>query len=335
MKKLVVCLSLLLIVTAGTALAEEPVTLKLSTLMPAQSVPVKKALQPWAEMLEKASEGTLKVEIFPGGVLGSNMKMYFQQMETGVFDMTLIYPAYFGERFPEADLFYLPFIAGTYMEGAVAAQTLFEKGLFTGYDDCKVLMFVATSPFYLATTFEANTPEDLKGHTLRSSSRVQAEVITQLGMTPVGMATNEQAEAMARGLIEGTLSDPITMVAFRLADKARNLIKVPMGNFLLVIAMNKDKYNSLPPKAKAAIDKHSGLWLAKYWAEQNAPLNENILAGWEKESDRNIVKPDAEQMKEWKKAMQPVTDKWIQAAPGREELWKSFQAEVEKVRAAQ
>ncbi len=333
MKK-VVLLLLLSFAVIGNGFAAETVTLKLATVLPAQAPPVVNALKPWSEMIEKESGGTLKIEIFPGGVLGNNMRMYFQQIDTGVFDMALIYPSYFGERFSEQELFFLPFVASTYMEGAVAAQTLCEKGLFPGFEKYRVLFFVASSPFHIATTFPVKAPEDLKGHKFRSGSKIQADLIARLGMTPVGIPANEAAEALSRGLVEGVLGDPTNLLSFRLADAARNLITVPMGNFSLLLAMNKQKAETLPPKAKAALDKYSGLWLAKFWAEKLAPVNEKILAEWKKDPTRKIVEPNEEQLAKWRAIMQPVTDAWLKADPGREKLFKEFQAEVERVRKA-
>jgi TRAP-type C4-dicarboxylate transport system substrate-binding protein len=337
MKRMFALFALLVLVSAGliaTSYAAEPITLKLSTVLPAQAPPVGKSLEPWSKMVEKASEGTLKIDIFPGGVLGNNMSMYFEQMESGVFDIALIYPTYFGNRFPETELFFLPFLADTYMEGSVAAQTLFDKGLFSGFKNYKVLAFVATSPFYIATTFPARKPSDLKGHKFRSGSKIQAELIAQLGMTPIGMPGYEAAEGLARGVIQGSLGDPVNLQSFRMADAARNLIMVPMGNFTLVIAMNKNKYESLPPKAKAAIDKYSGLWLARFWAKTNAAGNERLLESWEKDPTRTIVVPTQKELAQWKAALQPVTDKWVKEKPGREKLFKSFVEEVARLKAA-
>ena len=334
MKKL---FALLVLVSAGliaTSYAAEPITLKFSTVLPAPAPPVTKSLEPWSKMVEKASEGTLKIDIFPGGVLGNNMRMYFQQMESGVFDIALIYPTYFGNRFPETELFFLPFLADTYMEGSVAAQTLFDKGYFSGFENYEVLTLVATSPFYIATTFPARTPKDLKGHKFRSGSKIQAELIAQLGMTPVGMPGYEAAEGLARGLIEGSLGDPVNLQSFRMADAARNLITVPMGNFTLLIAMNKKKYQSLPPKAKEAIDKHKGLWLARFWAETNAAGNDRLMEAWKKDPTRTIVVPTKEELAQWKAVLQPVTDKWVKEKPGREKLFKAFVEEVARIKAA-
>jgi TRAP-type C4-dicarboxylate transport system substrate-binding protein len=334
MKKLFALVVLVLAGLIATSYAAEPITLKFSTVLPAQAPPVTNSLEPWSKMIEKDSQGTLKIDIFPGGVLGKDMRMYFQQLESGVFDIALIYPTYFGNRFPETELFFLPFLADTYMEGSIAAQTLFDKGYFPGFENYEVLTLVATSPFYIATTFPARTPADLKGHKFRSGSKIQAELIAQLGMTPIGTPSNEAAEGLARGVIEGSLGDPVNLQSFRMADAARNLITVPMGNFTLLIAMNKSKYQSLPPKARAAVDKYKGLWLAKFWAETNAVGNDKLLESWRKDPTRKIIDPTQEELAHWKAVLQPVTDKWVKEKPGRDKLFKSFIEEVARIKAA-
>ena len=120
----------------GTSGAAEPIKLKYSHIMPAQS-PVDKALKLWSQKILKESEGTLEIEIFGGGVLGRNPLLYLQQIKDGVFDMAMSYPTYFGERFEDINVFLLPFLTETLYEASIVAQRMLDKGLLRGFEGYK------------------------------------------------------------------------------------------------------------------------------------------------------------------------------------------------------
>ena len=77
----------------GHSVMAEPVTLKFAVVDPAQSPPVEKGYKPWARMIEEAAEGTLKIEVYPGGTLGRDSRVQLKLVTDGVADMAYIIPA--------------------------------------------------------------------------------------------------------------------------------------------------------------------------------------------------------------------------------------------------
>ena len=92
MKKVGIAVVLASMIFAGASGAAEPVKLKLSTVVPPKGIAVAKILKPWAEMVTKESQGTLEIEVYGGGVLGRDIKMYLKQINSGVFDIGFFYP---------------------------------------------------------------------------------------------------------------------------------------------------------------------------------------------------------------------------------------------------
>lgn len=333
MKKIIIAVVSVLFMFSVNQVSAEPIKLKLSTVVPPKGHSVAKILKPWAEMVNKESQGTLDVEIYGGGVLGRNVKLYFKQIDTGVIDMALIYPTYFGERFPDIDFVHIPFMAETYLEGALGVQRMFNKGLISGFDDFEVLMILGTSPFYLNTIFPVKTPEDLKGHKCRSVSKFHADLLSSLGMTPVPLSVSKSAESLSRKLIEATIESPASLKIFGGYKIAKNHIIVPFGSFVLAVAMNKQKYENLPPKAKAALDKYRGEWLSRFWAEESTPLEKGYLDEWKKDPEHTVVIPTGEDLKKWKAAIQPSIEAWKKEKPGRGKMLEAYQKELDRIRA--
>src|SRR5574341_2414156 len=63
----------------------------------------------FAKNIEKASNGRIKVEVFPGGVLGTENAMW-EAMKVGTVDLATIAPGNMGRFVPEMSIMSLPFL---------------------------------------------------------------------------------------------------------------------------------------------------------------------------------------------------------------------------------
>lgn len=333
MKKLLMTLVSALFLFSVGQVSAKPITLKLSTTTPAMDVQITKFLKPWAEIVKKESQGTLNIEIYAGGVLGRNIKLYLEQLDSGVFEIASVNPAYFGDRFPWASLFNIPFTSDTYYEAAVSAQRMFDQGLFPGFENYEVLVIHGTSPFYFWTTFPLRLPEDLRGHKGRSGAKFQSLLMTQLGMTPVGLGITKTTENLSRGVIDATIASPHIAKVFKINEIAKYMLELPMGNFGIMIVMSKKAYESLPPPAKSAMDKHRGEWMAKFLAEAMGPPDLQTLERFKKDPTITVFEPKGEDLERWEAAIQPAIEKWVKERPENENLLKTIRQELDKIRA--
>ena len=159
-------------------------------------------------------------------------------------------------------------------------------------------------------------------------------MLSSLGATPFDMAVNQTAENLSRKLIEGTIESPDSLTIFGGYKIAKNHLRVPLGSSNLAIVMNKKVYLSLPPKAKAVLDKYRGEYMARFWAEQLGPVDDNIFETWKKDPSRTIVTPTVEEMEIWKKAFKPSVDNWVSSNPEGAKLLKVYEVELSKIRSA-
>lgn len=96
MKHLFKSLFLAATLACGVATAQtvQTVTLKLASFEPATAPITGGVLKPWADDVMKASGGTLKIDIFPGGTLGRNPLQQLKLVQDGVADLTWTVPGY-------------------------------------------------------------------------------------------------------------------------------------------------------------------------------------------------------------------------------------------------
>ena len=320
-------LSMLMVHTVSA----EPIKLKFATMDPAQTPPVVKAYQPWIERMNTASAGTLDIEVYPGGSLGRDPRLQLKLVIDGVADMAFIVPVYTPGRFADDEVFNLPFTATNGMEAAKASNRMLKKGLLSGYEDVHVIAHYASEIYYLHSTYPILNPQDLKGHKLRALNKYQSDLFKNVGAIGISMPGPQIAENLSRGVIDGVICDNSAMFTFRIADVARNHLLVPFGVTSLAVVMNKQKYENLPPQAKAAIDEH-GEDIVELFTKA---IQEDIRRGMDKlEADpkSQITQPNDDTLKLWKETIQPVTDQWVAENPRRESLLKAYLEELEQIR---
>lgn len=316
---------------ASNAAADGPITLRFSSFEPPQAFITSKILTPWAQRVTAESKGTLKIEMYPGGTLGRDPAAQLKLVIDGVADIAWIVPGYTPGRFDAATVVELPFIVHSAYAGSVASTRMYEKGLWKGggFDDVKFLCVCANNPVFVNTTFPATKLDDLKGHKFRAAGPVSLNVIKSLGGVPIGGITGPQlAEAMSRGVVDGTLNEWNALQTFRVLDVAKHQIVLPLGSTSLMVIMNKAKYASLPAAAKAAIDKNSGEAFAKIFGAKFDENNNAVHEMAKKDKKRIITVLSSEQQAPWRKAVQPAIDEWKKSTPDGERLLKAFSDEV-------
>ncbi|RYH12200.1 TRAP transporter substrate-binding protein [Tropicimonas sp. IMCC6043] len=299
--------------TAGGASAAE-VTLRLAHFLPAQASVPNNVLKPWAEKIEAESGGRIEIQEFPAMQLGGKPPELYDQVVDGVADIIWTLPGYTPGRFPRTEVFELPFT----MTNAEATSRAFwqlgeETMLDEDFKDVKVLALWMHGPGLIHSKEPIRTVEDLNGVKLRAPSRITNQLFANLGATPVGMPIPAVPEALSKGVIDATVIPWEVTGPLKVNELVEN--HTTFGDDALytatfVIAMNKDRYESLPDDLKAVIDANSGLEFSamagKLIQEADAPPRDAAIA-----AGANIIELSPEEVAEWKAAAAPTTDAWI------------------------
>ena len=263
-------LAALLGLTATQSFAQE-VTLRFQHFVSPKSANPKYFIEPWAEKVERESNGRIKVEIYPFMQLGGKAPSQYDLIRDGAIDGGWVIPGYQPGRFPEAEAMEMPFMVTKSAEDASKAAWVFtQKHLMDDFRDVHVIAAHMHGPGIVHKKGQSIAAvEDFKGLKLRGPSRPATLLLKKLGATPIGMPVPTFPEALSKGVVDGgvitwemspslklnELTDSHTDVA---GDKS-------LYNLYFIWAMNKAKYESLPDDLKAVIDANSGMF-ASAWA---------------------------------------------------------------------
>ena len=258
-------LSIVLSALSFAAPAADPVVLKLGSFVSPKSITNAESIPAFIKEVEAASEGTLKIEHYPGGTLGSNPATQLKLVEDGVLDTAEVVASYTPGRFKELDMFELPFLFNSTQEAGLTAWALYEKKLLSGFDNLVLLGIAEVGPYTLHSRKDVSTLASVRGLKIRAGGPIFGDTIKAMGAVAVGgMPAPAIAENISRGVLDATLMDGGNLFNFRITDAATfHVTNVQLGNIAVMFPLNKAKYDSLPPKAKAALDKYRGEWFTR------------------------------------------------------------------------
>lgn len=316
---------------SSKTVAADPVVLRFSSFEPPVAFITKQILTPWAERVTADSGGALKIEMFTGGTLGRDPAGQLKLVIDGVADIAWIVPGYTPGRFDVTSIVELPFLAKSAQVASITSWRMYEKGYWKGggFDDVKVLCVCSGSPDFVNTVAPAKDMADLKNRKIRTLGPIAQEVVKALGGVPVGGISGPQlAENLSRSLIEGAMANWSTLETFRSLEVVKNAIVMPLGSASLMVVMNKAKYESLPPAAKAAIDKHSGEAFSEFFGGMFDKNNQVVFDRVKNEKGRTIVRVGEEQQKPWRQAVQPIYETWKKSIPNGDQLFTAFMQEA-------
>ena len=302
---------------ALSGLAQQAVTLKFHTFMAPQSNVWLTMHKPWMEKVEKESGGRIKFEAYPAMQLGGTPVQLYDQAKDGVVDIVWTLPANTAGRFPRIEVFELPFI----MNNAEATSKAYWEYTQTmapdEFKDVQVLALHVHGPGMFHTKDKLiKHADDLKGMKLRGPTRQITKMLGYLGATPVGMPLPQIPDALSKGTIVGCVI-PWEVVP---SVKVNELTKFhaefdPAGGSLytttFVMAMNKAKYNSLPPDLKKIIDNNSGMatsaWLGKV-QQGNDPVGRKSAA----DRGNTIFTVSAADAQEFRRKSRAIEVEWME-----------------------
>ncbi|MDK3071677.1 TRAP transporter substrate-binding protein [Sedimentitalea sp. JM2-8] len=296
-----------------SALAQE-VTLKLHQFLPAQANVPKLVLDVWADNVEEDSGGRIKIDRYPSMQLGGRPPELMDQAIDGVADIVWTVVGYTPGRFPSTEVFELPFMMTNARAASRAYWEMFEEHMKdTEFKDVHILGTWVHGPGLIHSNKPVTAPEDMQGLKIRGGSRSVNSLLDRLGATPVGMPVPAIPEGLSKGVIDGTTIPWEVTAALKVPELVSNHTEFS-GNALyvltFVLAMNKQKYDSLPDDLKKVIDDNSGLEFSVFagGTQEDADGPARQLAV---DRGNNIITLDEAQTKVWIDASQPIYDEWV------------------------
>lgn len=306
--------ALLAALCLSTAVAAQEVTLRLHQFLPAQANVPAHILDVWADRVEADSNGRIKIDRFASMQLGGTPPQLIDQAIDGVADIVWTVAGYTPGRFPQLEVFELPFISPDAEATSRAYWELAEARMMdTDFADFKPLGLWVHGPGVIHANRPVTDVADLRGLKLRAPSRTTTTMFTQLGATSVGMPVPAVPESLARGVIDGAVIPWEVVPALKVQELVTYHTEFP-GNGLytlaFIMAMNQGAYDALPADLQAVIDANSGLEFSAFAGrvQQDYDAPGRALAS---ARGNTIITLDDTQVAAWRAASQSTIDNWI------------------------
>ena len=286
------------------ALAQEE--LKLHSFVPPTHVIWTDVITPWSQDVARLSNNKLTVRLFPAMQLGGRPPELYRQVVQGITDATFTLPGYTSADFPMMALTELPGTANNADDGTRKLWANFDKFLAREYKDTKVLMlWNSDTASLMSKSKPIRTLEDLKGMKIRTPSAAQSAQLEALGATPIDMPVTQIYNNLDRGVIDASMIPMSAAIDFKLIEVTKYFtVDAPLGRSPFLVAMNKARYDKLPPDLKKVIDDTTGLQLSlKGAATYDKKNNEGLEAA---KKSREVITLSAQERARWVEAFKPM-----------------------------
>lgn len=184
------------------------VTYKLAHIAPQNHI-WNDAAEKFKEEVEAGTDGRVKIDIFPGGQLGSDADMV-QQIESGALDFAFITNAYLTSKSDAFSAWFAPFLFDSYEEALEASRSDESLAILETINGngIKPLNLFFSGMRTMMFTEKIETPEQMKGLTLRvTPSPALEDWYRSLGANPESISLPDVYQAAQTGIIDGMEMD--------------------------------------------------------------------------------------------------------------------------------
>lgn len=301
---------------------EKTMKLRLSTMWPTQH-PLTRLFADWGKDVEKATNGRVSVTVFAASTLSPPMQVYDNTVK-GVVDIGTNLLAYSPGRLPLSEVLQQPLGYKNGYQATKAANEYYKKFKPKEFDDVKVMFLHGAAPGFIFTKNPAKSVADLKGLRIKANAE-NADIVKNLGASPVTMPVTETYDALSRGVVDGTLFPLEALQGFKIAEVVKTVIEdYPMSYMTsMYCIMNKAKWNAISPDDQKAIEKINEEYIEKFgkkWVELDAKAVE-----FAKSKGVTFVKVSKEDEALTAQRMKPILDDYVKMTkakglPGDEAL---------------
>lgn len=294
----------------GAIAQDKSVELKFAHWLPGSHPLAKLGFEPWAKSVEAASNGSIKVALFPAQQLGKAADHY-DMVRDGIADMSWVSPGYQAGRFPVFAAAELPFQISKPGPGSAAVDKWYRSYAATEMKDVRVC-FAHIHIGTLHSKKPISEPSQIKGMKVRPANGTVAQTMTLLGATNVQVSAPESRDALEKGVADAITFPWNSLISFSIDKAVKNHTDMRLYAAAFTWVMNPSWYNKLSAAQKKVMDDHcNNDWAGKVGAAWGD--DEDSGQGKLEKQGHNIVKLTPQQLDAWKKAVEPISSQWAEA----------------------
>ena len=319
--------------------AQAQTTMTMSSWVPPSHSLTKDVLSVWAQNVEKATNGRVKLQMLPKHP--SAPPGTFDAVKDGLVDVSYVTASYTPARHILPLLPELPGGGATAEINSVAFSRIHWKHLHAvgEYKGVKLLGVFTHGPGQMFNTKRPiNKVEDLAGMKIRSGGGISEQMARALGASAFVKPAPESYELLSSGVADGTFFPLESINSFKLGTVVKYATLFPGGFYGSAFGffMNEDRWNKLAKEDQEAITSVSGEALArlagKAWdAADRAAFDEMKKVGIQ------ITEASPELIQGVKERAKVIEDEWVKNASAKgldgAKVLAEFREELKRVAA--
>jgi len=261
----------------------------------------------WCKEVEKRTNGRVKIDFFPGGILAPTTQVY-DSVRKGIADLGDTFAGYTKGRFPLIETIDLPYGYKSASQGNHLTNAFFNKFKPKEFDDAKIMFFYTAGPQQLCTKKPVTKLEEMRGLKIRSTGS-SAKIVEYLGAAPVGMPMGDAYDALARGVVNGVVGPLEIMKGWKLAEVLSSVTVYGSAHVnAAFIFMSKKKWNTIPAADQKIIEQINAEWVekaAKNWDDADKEGADALAAKGGK-----IIQLPAQEQERWRAKLKPMFEEY-------------------------
>lgn len=319
-----VAISAAAVVGAGTLMVSAaPVTAQTKLLFN-RFVPVKHPFntgmfEPWAKDVEKATNGRVKVE-FTTASLAPPPKQW-NMVSKGLADVAMLANIFERNRLKLPPMAQLPFL-GEKAEARGRALWRTHVKYFAKANEYKGMKLAGLWTLPGAWIFHGQKPirslTDFKNEKMWVIAGTPNKMVTEFGAVVVSVPGVKMFNVVSKGIVNGKVTSPYTMRAFKTMPYIKHATFVPGGLHAVTFSLlfNEKKWKRISKADKAAIDSVSGERVAVNAGRKTDSLD-LVVAADAKKKGITFENASPEFVAAMKKSSAHFTNEWIETAKSR------------------
>ncbi len=282
--------------------------IRFSTWHPPVAREVKTVFIPMLEELKKRSGGRITYTMYPGGALGKGPE-HFDIVRKGLSDMGYFTATWTPGRFPLSDVLSLAAWVNGKDISTDIGNAVYKRVLYREFPEVEMIELNGCIQSFLWTKKPIRSMEDCKGLRIRTPGGHQTNYIKALGAEPVFMPLGDVYLAMETGTIDGVVTCPPLVLAFKLYEVAKYGTIATFGCVTEGVAMNKASWQRTPDDLKPLIKE-----VCSNPFRTSGGLTQGVYKTMMKEIEAKgvqLYRLPPEKAKPWFAAFQQKTREWV------------------------
>ena len=326
------CLAIALGIWA-VAPARAEVVLKFASVQAPNSPVVTQCLTPIVADINKAAGSEFKIELINAPNL-ANITNVWDRVANGVADIGFGIHGSTNLPFPKSTVAGLPLLlpADKLAEGSVALWHLYESGLIADeYKGVKPIALFTVPVQGLSMKDPIKSIDDLKGRRIRAADRTISLMVTAFGASPISVPSTENYQAVAQGLVTGSVANIIQMTVFRIAEVSKyQLFEIPLGSPAGFVVMNPGVPGKLSDAGRKVLAAEIGEKMSRQMGACFQKLDGFLRKKLHDDKTQHFITLEPAEKAKFEKALQPVIDQWIKETPDGDKIYAAFKKDVSK-----